>query len=164
MAWVIKDAVLGMSQITNVDTSARVPLGTRVKAVDPTFGEGEFIYLKGVASTAIGSVVTFYESDWTTALLAANAIGQVAVSMSANTAATTFGWYQTVGKAIAKCVASVADNGLVYACSTAGSIDDNATSGDRVKKAITASATDTPSTGTCYIEIDRPWMDDGSAA
>lgn len=164
MTWIIKETLLGLSQITDVDTSARVPLGTRVKAVDPTFGEGEFIYLKGVSSTAAGSVVTFYESDWTTALLAANAIGQVAVAMAAVDAATKYGWYQTVGKAIAKCVASVADNGLVYACGTAGSIDDNATSGDRVKKAITASATDTPSTGKCYIEIDRPWMDDGSAA
>jgi len=164
MAFVIKDAIIGMQQIADTSTVQNHPLGFRVKAVDPTFGEGEFIYLKGVGSTVVGSVVTFYESDWTTALLAANAIGQVAVAMSANDAATDYGWYQICGKAIAKCVASVADNGLVYACSTAGSIDDNATSGDRVKQAITASATDTPSTGKCYLEIQYPFMDDGSAA
>lgn len=164
MSWVIKDAVIGTQPITETETTQKHPLGFTVKAVSATYGEGEFIYLKGVSSTVVGSVVTFYESDYTTALLAANAIGQVAIAMSANAAATSFGWYQIKGKAIAKCVAAVADNGLVYACATAGSIDDAATSGDRVKKAITASATDGAGTGFCFVEIDYPWMDDGSAA
>jgi hypothetical protein len=162
MAFILSSPYIGAQAITETSTTKQVPLGTRLKGVDPSLGEAEFIYLKGVSSTVVGSVVTFYESDWTTALLAANAIGQVGVAMSINAAATSYGWYQIVGKAIAKCVAAVADNGLVYACATAGSIDDAATAGDRVKRAITASATDTPATGFCYIEIKDPFMDDGS--
>lgn len=140
-----------------------VPLGTIIRAADPTYGAGEFIYLKGAASTALGSWVTYNADDYSTTLLAANAIGQVAVAMGA-TVASTKGWYQIGGKAVGKALASYADNGLVYATSTAGSVDDAAVSGDRVKKAIGASAVDTPSTGLAEFEIDRPWVDDGSAA
>ena len=164
MAFVIRNAEIGWQQIATTSTTQQHPLGTVVKAVDSTYGEGEFIYLKGVGSTVVGSVVTFYESDWTTALLAADAIGQVGVAMSINDAATDYGWYQISGKAIAKCVASVADNGLCYACSTAGSIDDAVTSGDRIKKARTAGATDSAGTGLTFIEIQYPFMDDASAA
>jgi hypothetical protein len=164
MAYVISSPLIGTQAITEVSTTQRLPLGTRVKGVDNTLGEGEFIYCKGVSGTVAGSVVTFYESDYTTALLAADAKGQVGVAMAVIDAATKYGWYQICGKAIAKCVAAVADNGLVYACATGGSIDDAATAGDRVKKAFTASATDTPATGFCYIEIQYPFMDDGSTA
>jgi hypothetical protein len=164
MAYALITPRLGAQAITAVSSTQNHPLGTRVKAVDPNLGEGEFIYCKGVSSTVAGSVVTYYESDYTTALLAADAKGQVGVAMAAVDAATKYGWYQIEGKAIAKCVAAVADNGLVYACATGGSIDDAATAGDRVKKAFTASATDTPATGFCYIEIQYPFMDDGSSA
>ncbi len=83
--------------------------------------------------------------------------------MSANVA-SQYGWYQVRGKAIGKALASYADNALVYATATAGSVDDTAVSGDRVKKALGASAVDTPSTGLAEFEIDRPFMDDASAA
>ena len=53
---------------------------------------------------------------------------------------------------------------LVYATSTAGSIDDAVVAGDRVKLAIGASAVDTPSSGLAEFEIQRPYMDDGTAA
>lgn len=163
MTYKLSSGYVGAQSIDELSTTQSVPLGTVVKGVDPDLGEGEFIYCKGVASTVTGSVVTFYESDYTTALLAADAKGQVAVAMRAITAGY-YGWYQIRGKAIAKCVAAVADNGLVYACATAGSIDDAATAGDRVKKAMTASATNGAGTGLCYLEINYPFMDDGSAA
>jgi hypothetical protein len=65
---------------------------------------------------------------------------------------------------VGKALASYADNGLVYATATAGSIDDAVVAGDRVKKAKGGSAVDTPSAGLAEFEIDRPFMDDGSAA
>jgi hypothetical protein len=102
--------------------------------------------------------------DGTTSLLAANAIGPVGVAMSANAAATTFGWYQISGKAVGKALAAYADNGLVYATATAGSIDDAVVAGDRVKLAKGASAIDTPSAGFAEFEIHRPFMDDATAA
>lgn len=161
--FIIKDALIGMQQIAETSTTQRHPLGFRVTAVDPTYGEGEFIYLKGVASTAIGSWVTFAMDDGSTALLAANAIGDVGVAMSANVA-DQYGWYQIYGKAVGKALTGYADNGLVYATATAGSIDDAVVAGDRVKKAIGASAVGTPSTGFAEFEIQYPFMDDATAA
>lgn len=152
--------------IAETSTTKLLPLGTKVRAVDTAstaYGEGEFIYLQGVASTAVGSWVTILEDGFTTALLAANAIGQVAVAMSANVA-NQYGWYQIDGKAVGKALAAYADNGLVYATATAGSIDDAVVAGDRVKKALGASAVDTPSTGLAEFEINYPFMDDATAA
>lgn len=163
MAYVITQNRLGQSLIGSVDTTAKVPVGTIVTATDPTYGAGEFIYLKGVASTAVGSWVTYNMDDGSTTLLAANAIGQVAVAMAA-TVASTWGWYQIGGKAVGKALASYADNGLVYATATAGSVDDAVVAGDRVKLAIGASAVDTPSAGLAEFEIARPFMDDATAA
>lgn len=139
------------------------PLGTIITAVDPTYGAGEFIFLEGAANTAIGSWVTYNADDYSTTLLAANAIGPVAVAMAA-TVASTKGWYQIGGKAVGKALTGFADNANVYATATAGSVDDAVVAGDRVKRAKGASAVDTPSTGLAEFEIDRPFMDDGLAA
>lgn len=155
---------IGAQKIAATETTQNHPLGTIVTGTDDTYGAGEFIYLKGVASTVVGSWVTYNMDDGTTALLAANAIGPVAVAMSANAAATSFGWYQIQGKAVGKAAAAYADNGLVYATATAGTVDDAVVAGDRVKRAKGASAVDTPSTGLAEFEIDRPFMDDATAA
>jgi hypothetical protein len=163
MAYIIQEPIAGSQPIADTSTTQKHPLGTIVTAVDPTYGGGEFIYLQGVASTVVGSWVTYNQDDNTTTLLAANAIGPVAVSMSINVA-SQYGWYQIGGKAIGKALAAFADNGNVYATATAGSIDDAVVAGDRVKRAKGASAVDTPSTGLAEFEIDRPFMDDALAA
>lgn len=155
--------LVALQPIANTETTQNHPLGLIVQANDPTYGNGEFIYLKGVASTAVGSWVTFNNDDFSTTLLAANAIGPVAVAMSANVA-SQYGWYQISGKAVGKALTGYVDNALVYATATAGSIDDAVVAGDRVKNALGASAVDTPSSGLAEFEINRPFMDDGSAA
>jgi hypothetical protein len=163
MTWRIATALIGSQKITDTDTVAQHPLGKRVKAIDEVYGEGEFIYLKGVASTAIGSWITYNADDYTTALLAANAIGPVAIAMSANIA-SQYGWYQIDGKAIGLVLASFADNANVYATATPGSVDDAVVAGDRVKNAKGASAIGTPSGSFAEMEIHYPVMDDGLAA
>lgn len=154
---------VGYQPIANTETTARHPLGTRVMANDPTYGDGEFIYLLGVASTAVGSFVLFNPDDFSTSLLAANDIGPVAVAMSANVA-SQYGWYQIYGKAVGKVLASFADNANVYATATAGSVDDAVVAGDRVKNCKGASAIGTPSSGLAEMEIAYPIMDDALAA
>lgn len=152
--------------ISDTSTTQLLTLGTRVRAVDTAstaYGEGEFIYLKGVASTAVGSAVLFNQDDHSTSLLAANDIGPVAFAMSANVA-SQYGWYQIYGKAVGKVLSGFADNANCYATATAGSIDDAVVSGDRVKNCKGASAIDTPSTGLAELEIQYPYMDDGLAA
>lgn len=163
MAYTVAANMLLGQNIADTSTTQKHELGLIVKAKDPTYGVGEFIYLLGAASTAVGSWVTFDQDGNTTALLAANAIGPVAVAMSANVA-NQYGWYQISGKAIGKALTGFVDNANVYATATAGSVDDAVVAGDRVKLAKGASAVDTPSTGLAEFEIQRPFMDDGLAA
>jgi len=163
MTFYVSEPRIGAQPIGDTDTVKNHPFGTILKANSATYGEGEFIYLAGVANTVVGSWVTVAEDGFTTSLLAANDKGRVAVAMSINVA-SSYGWYQISGKAVGKCLASYADNGLVYATATAGSIDDAVVAGDRVKKAIGASAIGTPSTGLAEFEIDRPFMDDAASA
>jgi hypothetical protein len=163
MVWRVRDEFIGAPVITDTDTVAKVPLGTRLHAYDPTYGDGEFIYLKGLAATAVGTWVTYNMDDMSTTLLAANAIGPVAVSMSANVA-SQYGWYQIYGKAIGLCLTGFLDNANVYATATAGSVDDAVVAGDRVKNCVGASAIGTPAAGQAEFEIAYPVMDDGLAA
>lgn len=164
MAYRIVDPqLMGAQPIATTDTVQNHPLGTIVQGVDPTYGAGEFIYLKGVASTVVGSAVLYNEDDYSTSLLAANDIGQVAFAMSINVA-SQYGWYQIKGKAVGKGLAGLVDNANCYSTATAGSIDDAVVAGDRIKKCKTASALDTPSTGLVELEIDRPFVDDALAA
>src|SRR5262245_34543193 len=114
---------IGMQQLTITDTVQRHPLGLIVQGVDDAgAGMGEFIYLLGVASTVVGSWVTYQPDNYTTVLLVPNAIGPVAIAMSINVA-SQYGWYQIQGKANAK-AAVVADNAKVYIDSVAGTCDD----------------------------------------
>lgn len=160
--WVIQEQKIGIPQIDEVGTtlSTAVALGEIVKAKSETYNSGEFIYLKGAADVAEGSWVTYNLDDGSVTLLAANAIGPVAVAMAA-TVADTYGFYQIQGKAVGKCLASFADNANVYCTSTAGSVDDSAVAGDLVFNAKGASAIGTPSSGLAEFEIARPFVKDG---
>jgi hypothetical protein len=162
MAYVITENRLGQSLIGSVDTTAKVRVGTIVTAADPTYGAGEFIYLKGLDATVVGSWVTYNMDDGSTTLLAANAIGPVAVAMAA-TVTGTWGWYHIQGKAIAN-AADVADNADVYIDTVSGMCDDAAVTGDRVWGAKWASADDTASDTSqarAEVEIARPFVNDG---
>jgi hypothetical protein len=160
MAYIITSPnAAGAQPIADTSTTARHPLGTIVTAYDGTYGAGEFIYLVGVVSTVVGSWATYNLDAGTTTLLVADAIGPVGVSMSINVA-SQYGWYQISGKAVGKALASYADNGLVFATATAGSVDDAVVDGDMVHLAKGASAVDTPSTGLAEFEISRPYTDD----
>ena len=163
MAYAHTSGRLGLQRIDSNSTTQEHELGLECQADDSTYGSGCFVYLKGVASTEVGSWVTYNRDDHSTALLAANAIGPVAIAMAA-TVAGEYGWYQIIGKGIGKALTGFVDNANVYATATAGSIDDAVVAGDRVKNAKGASAVDTPSTGLAEFEIDRPFMDDGLAA
>lgn len=157
---------VGLQPISETSTTQQHQLGFIVQAVDRgtnANGAGEFIYLKGVASTEAGSWVTYNLDDGSTALLVADAIGPVAIAMSANVA-SQYGWYQISGKAVGKALTGFADNGNVYATATAGSVDDAVVAGDRVKLAKGASALDAPATGMAEFELSRAFVDDGTAA
>lgn len=162
MGWKIVEQTIGVQPIDVTSTTQKHPLGLLVRAEHETYGAGEFIYLLGVANTAVGSWATINMDNGSTALLAADAIGPVGVAMSANVA-SQYGWYQRTGKAVGKALSGYVDNALVWATGTAGSVDDAVVDGDMVHLAKGASNLDTPSTGFAEFEIANPYTDDIAA-
>ena len=160
MAFHITESFPYSQAIADTATSVEGPKGTIVRALDPTYLAGEFIYLTGVASTVVGSIVVYSPDDFTTALASANAVGPVAVAMSINVA-SQYGWYQIGGKAVGKVLSGFADDGDCYLTATAGSIDDANVAGDFVSNMLGASAIGTPSAGLAELEIWRPFVRDG---
>jgi len=143
-----------MSQFTQVHATKKQRLGTRKRDV----AGNEYIYLQGVASTAVGSWVSFDEAHVST-LTVANAQGRVAIAQAAVDATTKYGWYMIYGTCSGLCLASFADNGKVYLTSTAGSVDDADVSGDFVMGAVGRSARDT-TTGLATFELSYPMVQD----
>lgn len=158
-AWKPGVAGIGAPNLDESRTTQEFQLGAIITAQSPTYGMGEFIYLQGVASTVVGSVVTYNADDFSTTLAVADGIGPVATALSA-CVANEYGWYQISGKGVAKVAASFADNATCYLTSTAGTIDDAVVAGDRIKGMRGASAIDTPSTGLAEVEMSRPFVDD----
>jgi hypothetical protein len=154
MTYVSVEPVSGVQPIADTNTVQQHALGTLVRAVDEVYGEGEFIYLKGVASTVVGSVVIFDQRAGTTTLAVAGSRGPCAVAMSANVA-NQFGWYQIGGSAVAKTGTVVAD-ASPYVTATAGTIDDAVVSGDKIDGARFKTANGTPSAGLAVLQIARP--------
>lgn len=154
MAYIITTALIGAQRIADTETTQHHPLGTRVTAKDDTYGEGEFIYLKGVASTAVGNLVIYDQKAGTTTRTVAGSRGPCAVAMSANVA-SQYGWYQIAGSAVVT-AGTVAANGDVYLTATAGSIDDATVSGDKVDQARLKTANGTPSAGLAVVELAFP--------
>ena len=173
MAYSFTENRAGMLQIANTDSGVTMANGTSaiptppntlgqvVRAFDPTYGEGEFIMLVGVASTVVGSLVTYNASTYQTALSAntANQATPVAVAMAANTAGL-FGWYQIGGLAVVKKTA-VATNAqvAVYQSATVGRIMATAASGKQVLGARSANlATVAATVSTVIVSINRPHL------
>lgn len=158
MPYTIQDPVLGLQPIAVTDTVQRHALGKIVKAADPLYGEGEFIYLKGVASTQIGSMVDYDTYLGTTALSpATGGTGAVAVSMSANVA-NQYGWYQIEGSAVVRAPNAMVPGAEVFSlAATPGSVDDAAVAGEQILNAKVSTTTGTPGTGFGVIQINRPF-------
>lgn len=144
--------------IAETSTTAKLPLGQIVRARHEDYGAGEFIYLTGVVGTVAGSWVVYNSDAFTTALIAGNAIGPVAVSMSANVA-SQYGFYQIAGEALAN-AADVADSGRVYIDTVPGRCDDALVAGDRVKNAKWTSADDTAAVPKATVMLNRPFVED----
>lgn len=147
--------VLGMQAIAATSATQQHPIGMTITAQSDLLGEGEFVYLKGLASTAVGEAVIYDTYANTTKRFVANDRGPVAIAMSANVA-NQYGWYQIRGAAVAKVAAGFAAGAKVYATATAGTVDDAVVAGDKVDGAIGKTAIDTPSTGFAVLALHYP--------
>lgn len=161
MAYTITENRLGMLPIASFESTKTLPLGTIVRASDPTYGVGEFIYLPGIANTAVGSLVTYNTTTYTTALapVGTNKPQPIAVAMSANIVATTWGWYQISGMAVMKktCTVSLAANAAVGVLTT-GLVAGTATGKEIQGALVAAVASATAGRTTVTVVLDRPAM------
>jgi len=144
--------------VTSTTQASDIPLGTVVRAKDPTYGEGEFIYLLGVASTVVGSVVTYDASTHQTVLSAVggNIPRAVAIAMSANVA-SQYGWYQIGGMAVVakQCTVSLAAGAAVGVLST-GLIAGTGSGKEILGAAVAAVASATAGRTTVLVAVNRP--------
>ena len=144
------------------DDTAKVPVGTIAKFYDDTQGEGEFIYLPGLAATVTGDCVVYdlLPAGQATVRLVTNTFNNtgrpVAVAMGA-TLATQFGWYQIGGCGIVNTVAATVA-GAAFANATTGQLSNTADAGDQLLGARISSAVGTPAAGKSYVTLSRPCM------
>jgi len=149
-----------MQPLSVTETVQKHALGTIVRGEDNTgLGAGEFIYLKGVASTVVGSLVVYDQFLGTTTLApATGGKGSVAVAMSANVL-NQFGWYQIAGAAAVKAPNAMTVNAEVFMlAATPGSVDDAQVNGEQVVNATVSTTTGTPGSGLGVIQINRPFL------
>lgn len=155
MTYAHNGLTVGLQALDVTSTVQNHAIGLRTKGFDPTYGEGEFIYLKGISPTIAGSTVIYDEAANTTTLIVAGSRGPCAVAMSANVA-NQFGWYQIAGAASVKVAAAVAAGAAPYATATAGSIDDAVVATDKIDGARFKTADGTPAAGFALAQLDRP--------
>lgn len=160
MAYYIVGGEVGGQAIADTSTTQQHPLGKIVVAKDNSLGEGEFIYLLGVASTTVGSLVSYSPSTWQTALapVGDGVPRPIAVAMSANVA-SQYGWYQISGNAVmAKSATICCVVGAAVGVATVGLVR-KTLSGKEIQGAVVA-ATASAATGrtTVTVSISRPHM------
>lgn len=163
MTYRISTPIAGYQPIAETSTTKKHPYGTIVSAVDPVYGAGEFIYLKGLASTVVGSIVTYVASTGVTALSTTSGVvnggAPVAVAMSANVA-SQYGWYQIAGDAVIKKTAVKVDPAgttKVYLSATAGRVMQTSVAGRQIIGARWITATTvTSTTSTAVATLNRP--------
>lgn len=142
---------IGIADMTNVDATAVYEVGKRCKARDvgaTAYGFGEFIYLKGVASTVRGSLVVIGD-DYSTSLSATRSKGALAVALAITDSTSKWGWYQILGTGVITC-GTVAANLPAYLVGSTGTIDDAVLAGDVIAGMRTKTADDT---GTCVVTM-----------
>lgn len=157
MAWTIHNAMVGWQPIADTSTVKNHALGTIVTASDPTYGVGEFIYLTGVASTAIGTWAHYFPVTGATVRAVANGNGPLGIAMSANVA-SQYGWYQISGRAFGLGLTSIThSSGFLALTSTDGSVDDASVIGDHIFNARKTTTVHVVGTFLDQYSINRPF-------
>jgi hypothetical protein len=149
MSWRIREPQNIPQGIQETLTTQQVPLGTIVRAFSGTYGEGEFIYLLGVASEVVGDLVTYngLTGQVTRGAAAAGTGFPLAVAMSANVAGQ-FGWYQISGNAVINNNGTQAVDSAVFQKATAQT-GSAAVAGTQMLNAVTRTANNSTFTKTC---------------
>jgi hypothetical protein len=163
MAWTTTNDRLGTGVPGVIYDVQRNDIGAINSFRDPIYGEGLFIFLPGVASTAIGSVMSYTTSAgaasptgsttlWTGAV---NTGAPLCIATVANILTTTWAWYQLLGNA------QVAISGVVAAGDRAfwqanGVVSSTLIASKQANGMIATSANGVPSAGFASYQIHYP--------
>jgi hypothetical protein len=188
MAYTIVLPEAGFQPIADIETTAWHPLGTRVRAKDPTYGEGEFVYAACAASTAISQYLMVYflptsvavqyvwQPSGTTTTVANAPVATVlpaggtstktgytvgvAVNAIASNASVQYAWFQVRGEVpILKTAVQVTPNTALYVSGTAGRFYVTASTGKQVLGARSGPVTVTATTSSVVCIISNPVME-----
>ncbi len=133
VAFKFSSPVVGLQPIAETSSTQKHRVGMVATAFDATYGEGEFIYLVGVASTASGDVCAYDSSTGATVrgvIAGTGSSGPCGVAMSDNVA-SQYGWYQVRGSGPVSAAVAAA-NTAAYLSATAGQVDDSTSTGNRI--------------------------------
>jgi hypothetical protein len=180
MAYKIIEHRSGLTPIANIDQGAQIngagpflpsqswaggPFpGDVVRAYDPVYGVGEFLYAQTSGSITLGQICTW--SGNTTAGQAqtftmaaapatANLAQPLAVAMAAGVA-NGWGWFQISGNAVVATNGTLAAGPAPVYLAGSGQVTSTAAAGKQVENAINVTATGNPSAGFAIVSIDRP--------
>ncbi len=161
--WVPITNMAGVQPINVADTVQNHKFGTVVRAIDTgstAYGEGEFVYVKGVASGALNALAGYRAKAGLTTLAVADGNYHLGSMMSTLDATTKFGWLQIKGRAVISCLTALADNAVCYLTSTPGSLDDASVIGDVIHGCVGRNGgTVTVGDLAGEFEINRPWSE-----
>ena len=153
--------------------------GTIITARDPNYGQGEFIYLKGITGTSVGYLVGWGSTGGTsggstaalgypsfTSVLASTTAGanpgrggNLAVSMQSQTSGT-WGWYQISGAAIMACASTgviSSTSPTVALSSTPGQISNSSFAAlAQIQGMSVLTSAGVPAASQCVVYLNRP--------
>lgn len=162
MAYTVNEPRIGVQPISTLSTTQKHPIGTIVQANDPTYGDGLFMYVKGLASVEDNDwLVVDVHNSGTVARADAGDIGTVGIAVNALTS-SYYGWMGVKGVFTGKCLTQCADNANIYLTSTDATVDDASVAGDLISGAVARSTTVADS-GVALFEIDRPFVTDADS-
>ncbi len=156
--------------LTVISDTQLLPLGTIVRGRDPTYGYGEFIYLKGVTSNFAGALITYVANTGVTALSTTSGVATGGAPMAVSLTAATgsqYAWAQISGDAVMYKTAvkfDPASGNRVMLSGTAGRIMQTSVAGRQIIGArFAATATITSTTSTAIVTLNRPHQKTGTA-
>lgn len=136
----------------SVDAAFRGCVNQVVAGTDSFGNYAEYVYLKGVASTIVGSVVV-YDHTGLSALLTVNGgaagVGPVAVALAICDSAVKGAWYGIYGTFATDVVANTAAAAKLGRETTDGKVGDGFVGGDQIVGAISRVATTAAAIAFC---------------
>ena len=131
------------------------PVGMVVQGIDPLGCFGEYVFLKSVASTIVGSVVTF-DGTGKAALIAAGVNGPCAVSLTIFDSTAPYAWFGYTGTFPTDTVANTALGSQLGRETTDGKVGDGFATGDQIQGAVNRLAT--TAAAVVNAQFSRPFV------